>query len=126
MTLKAQIASDVSAVFLNEDEFAESWTQWPEGDEESALTVVVVPDYPIEFEDPGAKRVTTRGEEQVTRFEIYVSGDVTVSAKDVWFDENDVKYQTLEVGPIDGSMRRITIQRNDKDHTSRPGAGHLL
>lgn len=125
-TLKDQIASDVSTVFLNTEEFAETWKQWPQGDQGRVTAVTVVPDYRTDFENAGTSRSTERGDEQVTRFEIYVPDSVTVTAKDVWLDESEHQYRTVEVGPLDGSMRRLTIQRNDIDHISRPGAGQLL
>ena len=71
-TLKQQIASDVSAVFLDTDEFAETWTQWPRGVEANAASVVVVPDLPM------AERKTHRGEEQIQKPEIWVADSVTV------------------------------------------------
>lgn len=125
-TLKDQIESDVSAVFQNTEEFAETWTQWPAGVEASAATVVVNPDFPIGQENTGTKRLTNRGDEQETNFEISVASTVAVTERDVWIDENSIQYQTVAVGPIEGSMRRLLIQRNDKDHTSRPSGGTLL
>ena len=119
-TLKQQIASDVSAVFLDTDEFAETWTQWPRGVEANAASVVVVPDLPM------AERKTHRGEEQIQKPEIWVADSVTVHEKDVWIDEGATAWQAVVIYPVEGDMRRIEIQKNDKDHTSRPGSGQLL
>lgn len=124
-TLKAQMASDVSAVFQNTDEFAETWKHWPEGVAANETTVVVNPDFPM-GEDGTVQRELTRGDEQVIRFKIWIANSVTVTTKDVWLNEDDTQFQTITVGEVEEGMRPITIQRNDKDHSSRSGAGTLL
>jgi hypothetical protein len=122
MSLRDLIEADVESVFLNTDDFAEAWTQWPQGDSGRAVSVTVVPDLPL----TATMRSTRRGDEQVTRFFIHVAESVAVTPKDVWLDENGNQHPTIEVGRIDGGMRQIALQRNEKDHTSRPGAGQLL
>ena len=123
MTLKSQMTSDVSAVFLDTDEMAESWTQWPQGVESNAATVTVVPEIPVS--EPAERRLD-RGDEQRIEIEIWLASSVTVHVDDVWLDENSNRYDATALHPIEKGMRRVTVVRIDKQHTSRPGAGVLL
>lgn len=64
MTLKSQIAADVTGVFLNTDEFAESATYTPSGGSSRSITIVVVEQKTTEDET----RNTRKSERQLTTF----------------------------------------------------------
>lgn len=125
-TLKAEMQADVAAVFQNTDEFAETWEHWPGGDSGSAVSATVIPNYPSESQGQAEERSTSRGLEQVRKFTIYVADSLTLTSEDAWQDEGGNEFQTLTIGESEEGLIPVVIQRNDKNHTSRPGQGQLL
>lgn len=119
MTLSSLITSDVSGVFLNTDDFAETVTHWPLGVSANAASVTAVF---IEgqggSEDP--RRDLSRGEEVVHRARLYVPSGTSTDERDIWV-VNSVQWQTLAVGPTEGGMTTVQLQRNDRER--RTGRG---
>lgn len=119
MTLKALIAADVSNVFLNADEFAESVTRWPQGYEGSAVTVTAV------WEPDDVDRDATMDGERYTQDgTLNVSSSVSVHREDVWVI-GDEQYATTSTGKVEGGLRSLRLRRVSKVSTSRHRGGKL-
>lgn len=118
MGFREMVESDLDQIF-NTDEFADPVTHWPQGDAGRAAEVTAV------FIPEESRRELRRGEEIVRPACLWVREAVEVHHKDAW-EIGGILYQTLKFDPVEHGSRRIELQRNDKSHTSRPGAGQLL
>ena len=90
MTLAAQILTDVSAVFLETDDFAETILHYPLGQEDRAVQVTALVTWGQEQEEFSRGRATTR------RGEIFIASGTTISVKDAWRIGN-LRYDTESV-----------------------------
>lgn len=121
MTLKELMAADVSGVFLNTDDFAESITHWPANVEDDAVsrTVVFIEDSPVTVKKDGGKAFYRNAT-------IRIESDVTITKKDAWF-RNGERWETEVEGRDVGGMKQVQVvrvervkSRNKKD---KPGEG---
>jgi hypothetical protein len=119
MGFREMVEADLDTVFFNTNEFADTVTQWPQGDAGRAVEVTAI------FIPEESRRELRRGEEIVRPAVLWVKASVEVHHKDQW-EIGGETYQTLKFDPLEHGARRVEIQRNDKSHTSRPGAGQLL
>ena len=95
MTFKEQVEADVAAVFLNEDEFAESITYTPTGGvARTILAIVDRQDETIEYRDGGQVRVRVR--------EIHVADHATTG-----IDYDSLALQTDTVTITDDSASEL-------------------
>ena len=124
MTLADQMASDVSDVFLNTDEHAETITRVPaSGDPVTGIAAVWEP------EDSRMRAaqndvVHDSGKALVWRGRLYVSSDLTVAETDSWTIDGE-NWECMEIGKPSGGMLAIDLQRKDRKHTNR-SSGKLL
>lgn len=109
MTLAAQMAADVSAVLLNTDEIAESWTHRPLGVAANDTAVTVVPN------EPDADRRTDHGRHVEHERVIYLASGVSCDTADQWLDADSVKYETLSVGHVEAGLRKLKLRRMDDE-----------
>ncbi|MEQ8636907.1 hypothetical protein [Gimesia maris] len=111
MSLKDLIAADVSNVFLNTNEFAETVTHWPAGveDDEEDRTVIF-------FESPPFVEKRDRGKYLVRKARLKIASSVTIRKSDVWF-RNSARWETvLPEDPIHG-FRNVHLVRTEKIKT---------
>ena len=104
MALSDLIAADASAVFLNTEDFAETVTHRPLGNDgdDVAVTAIVVWDKAGENGDGG------KGTKLSGRLD--VAGSLAVAETDQWV-VGGVLYQTLSIGEPQGGLRMVMIQR---------------
>lgn len=119
MGFREMVERDTDNVFFNTSEFAQTVTHWPGGDSGSATSITGV------FIPEESRRELVRGEEIVRPAVLWVDDTATITAKDVFVIDGS-NYQTLKFDAVEYGARRIEVQRNDKDHTSRPSGGTLL
>lgn len=113
MGFQDDLEDDVENVFLNEDEFADSVTQYPQGvvANETPITAVV-------SLKPREKELE-RGEGYVVRGTLDVGAGVTLNARDAW-SINGNRYETKAIDEERLGMITVHIYRYEKD-TTRPG-----
>ena len=114
MSLRDLIAADVSAVFLNLNDFGQTVKRWPAGNSGSQANVVGVWE-----PDTDGQRFADRDMEQLAYTgTLWLAEATPVHADDVWVID-DVKYATQVNGEIEEGLRRVTVKRVDKQTTSR-------
>ena len=112
MTLKAQIASDASVVFLNANDFAESVTyvpyNYPGTTARATRSILAIVERPV------VEVLSQDGEHAIPIFTVYVANDSTVG---IASSEIDVSRDGLSFPVREGdaaTVRRITrIQEHD-------------
>lgn len=119
MTLKALIAADVSNVFLNTDEFAESVTRWPQGYEGSAVTVTAVWE-----PDDVSHQFSGDGESYTQEGSLHVVSSMTIHREDVWII-GDERYATVDTGKVEGGLRSLRLRSVNKILTKRHNSGEM-
>jgi hypothetical protein len=115
MSFQDDLEFDVSETFLNADneEFAGSVTQWPQGVELNATSVVAVVSL-----KPRRKELET-GERYVVRGTVDVSPSVTLHQKDCWIIGSK-RYDTESIDEERLGIVTVNIYRWETD-TRRPG-----
>lgn len=116
-TLAEQIEADVSSVFLNTDEFAESVTRHVAGiaDAETDVSATGV------FIEDAADRQYETGDQIVRMATLQIAETVTVADRDAW----TIRSQRWDIcngeygQRVDGGMRTIRLKRVEKIQTSR-------
>lgn len=123
MTLKTEMAADVSAVFLDTDEFASSVTHRPLG--VSADDVAVTAIVELDFEDgsglagaSGEPHETQDGERDVRYAAIEISTSVSHDYRDQWVISSEV-WHAVRVLSRDDDMQRILLRRWEGASTRR-------
>lgn len=119
MSFRDMVSADTDTIFFNTEEFAESVVHWPGGDSALATSITAL------FIPEDSRRDVMRGEEIVRPAVLWTKDEIAITRKDA-FIVNGITYQTLKFDAVEYGARRVELQRNDKDHTSRPGAGQLL
>lgn len=116
-TLAEQIVADVSTVFLNADEFAESVTRHVAGVADAGTDVAATG---IFIED-AADRSYETGDKITRTATLQIAETVSITDRDAWTIRSQ-RWETQkgEYGPrVDGGMRTIRLERVEKIQTSR-------
>lgn len=108
MTLKDVMASDVTNVFLNTDEHAESVTRYSLGDTSNPDTLTVV------WEEEDAEDDRQRGQELVRRAKLHVKTSDSPNVKDRW-RKGSQNWETESVGPVEGDLTVVTVIRHEEE-----------
>lgn len=118
MSLRDLIAADVTAVFLNVNDFGEIVKRWPAGKSgaETSVTAVWEPD------EDGSRIADTDMEQTAYSGWLWLSEDTPVHKDDVWVIGGE-QYATQANGDISDGMRRVTVKRVDKAATSKHRGG---
>jgi hypothetical protein len=114
------MTADVSGVFLNTSDFAESITHRPGGvsANDTAVTVVFIPD-----EGTTANRKdSSTGEARVSTATIHAATTLAVAAADQFVRNSEV-WSVLAIGPDESGMQMIKIQRVDEDRRNTRSRG---
>ena len=114
-TLKEQIASDVSSVFLNTDEHADSITRYPLGDTAAGEPVTGI------FEEDDPKQLLQAGREIERMGTLHISEYQTADGRDRW-KINDEIWDAESVGRIEDGMKTVRLRRIIEEfrNTTRP------
>ena len=116
MTLKDLMAADVSGVFLNTSDFAETITHRPGGVAASDTPVTVVFE---QSEGDGANRKDdSTGEARVSTATIWAATSLGVAATDQFVRNSEV-WSVLTVSPNEEGMQRCMVQRVSEDRVTR-------
>lgn len=112
MTLADLITADVSTVFLNTSDFAESITHRPGGvsANDTAVTVVFIPDQG----STANRKDDTTGEARVSTATIHAATSLGIAAADQFVRNSEV-WSVLTVGPDSGGMQKVAVQRVTED-----------
>lgn len=103
MSLKDQIASDATAVFLNEDDFAETVRLRTAAGAWKPVSAVVDLDE--------ANREYIEGDKVVIRGSLHISSAITGFAKDVKVKVRDEIFTVTSVDLPEGGLRLVSISR---------------
>lgn len=114
MSLATQIQSDVSDVFLNTSDFAESVTRYPLGATGSPESVTAV------FAERDASQDTTRGDDNNRTATIHVASSVDADPRDTWLINSEVWETTAVKGSGDG-MAVIELRKRERMRTRPVG-----
>ena len=106
MTLKSQIISEASTVFLNTDEFAESITHYPGGGNSGSPVTAIV------TYDETSKEGGNLNEVHRSAGFLCVGSDVSMSSQDR-VTIGDADYQVTKVDPVQAGMRKVYFQGHD-------------
>jgi hypothetical protein len=104
MTLRELIESDVAAVFLNTEDFAEQITRYIGGDDGNVQTMTAI----VEIDQPTFEKSRGRGYE--TRATVMVEDAVTVATGDAFLIRSE-RYEVLTVKPVEHGAREVTCVR---------------
>lgn len=103
-TLKAQIASDVSAVFLNEEEHADSVTRYPLGDTAAGEPVTAI------WEEDDPQQLLKSGKESERMGTLSIAEDQTADDRDRWLINSEI-WDAVTVGRIEEGMKTVRVKR---------------
>lgn len=118
MTLAAVMQSDVSSVFMQTGEFAESVIRYVKGDSEHRQSFTAVVDLmQPEFSEE-------RGRGYITRGTVIVDDSVTVSAGDA-FDIRGDRYEVVSVKPAAYGIVEASVTRYETEARGVRRAGDL-
>lgn len=111
MTLRSQILADVSTVFLNQEDFAESVTRYPGGQSPSASVVAIwePEDY---FTNTGPAVDHSIGQKIPRRGRLFVSASQTATQSDTWEIAGEL-WQTEKLGTAADGLRIVYLRRDD-------------
>lgn len=112
MTLADLMASDVTGVFLNTSDFAESITHRPGGVPASDTTATVVFDQGTGNGDN--RKDSSAGEARVSTATVYAAASLAVAAGDQFVRDSEV-WAVTTVAPDESGMQRCMVQRVDED-----------
>jgi hypothetical protein len=118
MTLRAQITSDVAAVFLETDDFAETIVHYPAGKVQDAESITAVVDYDTleATPDEGGKI------RQRALLELAISVTVTIERglqSSSTFEIDDELWVAQDIVGKDHAMQTVEIWKVDQKHTRR-------
>jgi hypothetical protein len=127
MTLKDTIASDVDAVFLDEDDFAETITYYPLNDQNSGTDYLAVVDLDHEegpnmvsgdgpvMVDPKGERERRTGIIEITSTLEVSDGDSFLIREELWFFKRHTG-RDQDPGQDEG-LQSLRLVRNEGRHT---------
>ncbi len=117
-SFQEQLADHVTNVFLNTDQFAVTYTQYPAGNSGSPVSVKGV------FQEFKPVRNMEAGEAVDKTAELEIPESVAVAEKDVWVI-NGEEWQTESVGDPQYGSRIIQIFRFIIDHRTNSQGRYL-